>query len=109
MRPIRSATRLGAVVGLSLAMVACGGGGGGGGVPDTAAVGNNGLAAATLSLSNDSAQLAWNATSSVDVLANDRASAGPLTLLSVGTAGHGQASVVDGKLKLYARPGLRGR
>lgn len=53
---------------------------------------------ATVSAADDSAQVPWNSPTEIDVLANDSASSGALSLDAVGTAAHGSVAIVGGKL-----------
>ncbi|HEX3142080.1 MAG TPA: Ig-like domain-containing protein, partial [Rhizobacter sp.] len=71
----------------------CGGGDGGGG-----GGGNSDGSPATLSASNDTGTVVWNAPATIDVLANDTASIGTLTLVSVTAPAHGQAVIAEGRV-----------
>jgi hypothetical protein len=63
---------------------------------------------ATVSVQPDTGTVAWNATSAIDVLANDSASRGKLTLNAVTGALHGTATVTDGKVSYAPNPGFYG-
>ncbi len=69
---------------LALALAACGGGD----LPD-----------ATVSAAGDAATLDWRSSALVDVLANDSASRGTLSLLSVEAPAHGTAVIEAGKVR----------
>jgi hypothetical protein len=80
-----------ACAGLLLSLLsACGGGGGG----ETGA----GTTPVTLGLTNDANTLAWNAPATLDVLANDKASRGTISLVSVAQPAHGSVEISSGKL-----------
>lgn len=86
---VASALTLGSLLG------ACGGN------SDNAATPGTGPTAATIQVTADSAVVNWNEPTSIDVLANDTASHGKLSLVSVSGATHGRVSVDNGKV-LYA-------
>lgn len=77
-------------------LAACGGGGG---EPAPAVI---------VSAVPDDATLDWNTSATVDVLANDVASRGGLTLVTVGAAGHGQAAVSQGRVRYTPNAGFYG-
>lgn len=56
----------------------------------------------------DDSTLDWNTTATVDVLANDVASRGGLTLVTVGSAAHGQAAVSQGRVSYTPSAGFYG-
>jgi hypothetical protein len=85
------------VVPCVLTLAACGGDGDG---PPTGT--------ATVNAAADSASLAWNAPVTIDVLANDSASSGALTLASAGPAGHGSVQIDAGRLVYTPAPGFFG-
>lgn len=63
---------------------------------------------ATIDVKADTAAVAWNATASIDVLANDTASRGAVTLTAVGTPAHGTARIDAGKLVYTPSAGYYG-
>jgi hypothetical protein len=83
---------------LTVAMLLSACGGGGGDAPPSA----------TLSAAPDAATLAWRSSTDVDVLANDSASQGGLTLTAVGTPAHGTATIVDGRVRYTPAAGWFG-
>lgn len=66
-------------------------GGGGGGTPADPST-------ATLALVDDAAALAWNSSTAIDVLVNDKTSSGTVSLVSVAQPAHGNVVITAGKL-----------
>ncbi len=66
------------------------------------------VGAATITTVADAKTVDWNAASTIDVLANDSASRGPLTLSAVTGAEHGTAVVTDGKIVYTPAAGFYG-
>ncbi|CAD5374629.1 conserved hypothetical protein [Rubrivivax sp. A210] len=89
------------VLGAVVISVLAGCGGGGGGSPPAPP-------AATLALADDTATATWNAPATVDVIGNDRASSGGLSLLSVSAPAHGTASVSNGRIVYTPASGYYG-
>ena len=54
--------------------------------------------AATVRLQSDTATVPWNAASPIDVLSNDSASSGALTLTVVSAPSHGTATIIGGRV-----------
>ncbi|MBP6252216.1 MAG: hypothetical protein KA387_05645 [Rubrivivax sp.] len=73
-----------------------------------AACGGSNSPDATLSATDDAATLDWRSSALVDVLANDSASRGALSLVSVEAPAHGAAAVEDGKLRYTPADGFFG-
>ena len=65
-------------------------------------------APATIKAAADARSVDWNTASTIDVLANDSSSRGPLTLVSVSGAQHGTASVSAGKIAYTPAAGFYG-
>ena len=80
---------------LVLTLSACGGG-------------SDSQAPAASSLTADSADVAWNAPADVDVLANDTAGGGALSLSAVSAPAHGSAAIVNGKVHYTPAAGYFG-
>ncbi len=85
-----------------VALVACGGD------DDAAQPAAGPGAAATVSAAPDSATVAWNAPAQIDVLANDTASSGTLSLTALGAPAHGSAAIVGGQLQYTPAAGYFG-
>lgn len=84
-------------------LAACGGGSG-----NPPPVRPPDLPPATLTAGADAVTILWNTASAIDVLANDKASRGTLTLSAVGAAAHGTVTVSNGKLVYTPAAGFYG-
>lgn len=80
-------------------LAGCGGSGGSGGASQPPA---------TIAVAPDNSTIAWNAPGSIDVLSNDSASRGALTLTAVTGALHGTATVANGKVTYTPNTGFYG-
>ncbi len=65
-------------------------------------------APATINAAADARTMDWNSPATIDVLANDTASRGALTLTSVSGAQHGSAAISDGKIVYTPTAGFYG-
>ena len=74
----------------------------------TVVAGCGGDGADTLNAGADSAETAWNTPVTIDVLANDEASDGTVSVAAVGKPDHGTAEMVDGRLVYIPEPGWFG-
>ncbi|MFL6710883.1 MAG: Ig-like domain-containing protein [Massilia sp.] len=66
------------------------------------------IAPASITAAADARSVDWNTASTIDVLANDSASRGPLTLTAVAGAQHGAAVVSNGKIVYTPAAGFYG-
>lgn len=73
-----------------------------------AACGGSDEPEATVAAGDDAVTLDWRSTASVDVLANDTANRGALSLASVDAPGHGTAAIEAGQLRYTPAPGWFG-
>lgn len=81
---------------IAAALAACGGDGG------------DSSESATITAAPDSAAVAWNASTPIDVLANDKASVGEIELVGVSAPQHGTAAIAGGKLSYTPTAGYFG-